>query len=70
MEIVTRSGHSMKLKVWYEDRRRRMNPCPGPRWTAYVEVFGWTVVGEGDTRRNAVQEALRSLPAYLARHFA
>lgn len=56
--------------VRYEDRTKRMNAGPGPRYTAFVNVFAYDVVGEGDTKESSVANALTRLPAHVRRHFS
>jgi hypothetical protein len=60
-------------KVKFEDRSRRAQQEDreaGPRWTAFVTVFGHDRSGEGDTKDAAVSAAVNDLPGHVARHFA
>jgi len=53
----------------FEDRSKRMSPSAGPRWTAYLSIFGRDTVGQGSTKSEALAAALTDLPAHLRRHF-
>jgi hypothetical protein len=60
-------------RIRFEDRAKRNSPearARGPRWTAFVSVFGYDVSGEGATQPEALAHAIASLPANIARHFA
>jgi len=56
-------------QVRFGDRLKRMNPEAGPRWTAFVTVFGRDVTGEGNTKSEAISHAVANLPPDLSRHF-
>ena len=58
-------------RVRYGDRRKRNSPEAriGPRWTAYVSVFGHDVTGEGETKPEALARAIADLPPPLSKHF-
>lgn len=59
--------------VRFGDRRKLTQAegrASGPRWTAYVAVLGYDLVGSGDTKEEAVWAATRGLlPEHLHRHF-
>jgi hypothetical protein len=66
--IIRRLGGSFRFSdrnkmVQAEDRAR------GPRWTAFVNVFGYDVSGEGAKKSEALSAALTELPEHLRRHF-
>lgn len=57
----------------YTDRMKLMSAearARGPRWIAFVEVFGRDTVGEGATKTEAIAHAVANLPPSIARHFA
>lgn len=54
--------------IHFADRRKRMNAAPGPRWTAYVTVFGRDVEGVGETQESALLDAVETLPEWLSAH--
>lgn len=61
---------ALNAHIQFEDRRKRMNADLSlPRWTAFVGVFGYDLVGEGATKNEAVRQALDGLPTHLAKHF-
>jgi predicted transcriptional regulator len=62
-----------KGQFHFQDRFKLMSPEArerGPRWTAFVSVFGHDVSGEGDKKPEALNAALSELPEHLRRHFA
>ena len=60
-------------RIRFSDRMKLMSPsarAAGLRWTAYVNVYAHDVAGDGATREDAAQAALRDLPEQYRRHFA
>jgi hypothetical protein len=62
--------HSVGGRFHFEDRSKRNSPESrvGPRWTAYVTVFGHDISGNGNTKAEALAQAIDNLPTHLRRH--